>query len=205
MTFSREVLTVGHSNHSMADFLSLLKQHQITALADVRSAPYSRYAPRFNKAPLVQELGRYDIKYVFLGNELGGRSDDPNCYDHGRVQYAHLAQRTSFDCGIGRIVKGATSERIVLMCTEKDPLSCHRTLLVAPPLIERGVDVQHIRSDGSLESHHSAMLRLLDMNGLPQADLFHNTEDLINEAMTRQEARIAYTDKSLDQESWIAP
>jgi hypothetical protein len=76
---------------------------------------------------------------------------------------------------------------------------------VAPPLIERGVDVQHIRSDGSLESHHSAMLRLLDMNGPPQADLFHNTEDLINEAMTHQEARVAYTDKSLDQESWIAP
>lgn len=202
---SREVFTIGHSNHSMADFLSLLKRHQITALADVRSAPFSRYAPHFNKAPLVQALGRYEIKYVFLGNELGGRSDDPSCYDHGRVQYAHLAQTTSFGCGIGLVVKGATSERIVLMCAEKDPLNCHRALLVAPPLIERGVDVQHIRSDGSLESHNSAMLRLLDMSGLPQADLFHNTEDLIDEAMTRQEARIAYTDKSLDQKSWIAP
>jgi uncharacterized protein (DUF488 family) len=91
------------------------------------------------------------------------------------------------------------------MCAEKDPLNCHRALLVAPPLIERGVDVQHILFDGSLESHNSAMLRLLDMSGLPQADLFHNTEDLIDEAMIRQEARIAYTDKSLDQKSWIAP
>lgn len=205
MTSSPEVLTVGHSNHSMDDFLSLLKQHRITALADIRSVPYSRYVPHFNKAPLVQALRRNQMKYVFLGNKLGGRSDDPSCYDHGRVQYAHLAQTTSFGCGIGRVVKGATSERIVLMCTEKDPLDCHRTLLVAPSLIERGVDVQHIRSDGGLESHRSAMLRLLDMSGLPQVDLFHNTEDLIDEAMNRQEARIAYTDKSLDQESWIAP
>lgn len=204
MTSSPEVLTVGHSNHSMDDFLSLLKQHRITALADVRSAPYSRYAPHFNKAPLVQALKRNQIKYVFLGDKLGGRSDDPSCYDHGRVQYARLAQTASFGCGIGRVVKGAASERIVLMCAEKDPLDCHRTLLVAPSLIERGVDVQHIRPDGSLESHHSAMLRLLDMSEPPQAGLFH-PEDLIDEAMTRQEARIAYTDKSLDQESWIAP
>ncbi|MBV9160975.1 MAG: DUF488 domain-containing protein [Pseudonocardiales bacterium] len=202
---SRVVLTIGHSNHSMADFLSLLKRHQITALADVRSAPYSRYAPHFNRTRLVQELRRYEVKYVFLGNELGGRSDDPSCYDHGRVQYARLAQTMSFCCGIGRVVKGAVSERIALMCAEKDPLNCHRTLLVAPSLIERGVDVQHISSDGSLESHHSAMLRLLDMSGPSQAGLFYNTEDLIDEAMTRQEARIAYTDKSLEQESWIAP
>ncbi|MBV9012287.1 MAG: DUF488 domain-containing protein [Pseudonocardiales bacterium] len=192
---SRVVLTIGHSNHSMADFLSLLKQHQITALVDVRSAPYSRYAPHFNRAQLVQALRQHEVKYVFLGNELGGRSDDPSCYDHGRVQYARLAQKMSFCCGIGRVVKGVAFERIVLMCAEKDPLNCHRTLLVAPSLIERGVDVQHIRSDGSLESHHGAMLRLLDLSGLSQADLFCNLEDLIDEAMTRQEARIAYTDK----------
>jgi uncharacterized protein (DUF488 family) len=189
----------------MAGFLSLLKQHRITALADVRSAPYSRYAPHFNQAPLVQALRQHEIKYVFLGAELGGRSNDPGCYDHGRVQYTRLAQTMSFCCGIGRVVKGVTSERIVLMCAEKDPLNCHRTLLVAPPLIERGINVQHIHFDGSLESHRSAMLRLIDMSGLPQADLFHRTEDLIAEAITRQESRIAYTDKSLDQESWVAP
>lgn len=195
------VYTIGHSTHSIEAFLDLLRKQSVTAVADVRSTPFSRFNPQFNKDTLQGTLAAHGIKYVFLGRELGARSDDPACYENGRVQYARLARAASFQAGLHRVVQGASEHRVALMCAEKDPLECHRTLLVARALADQGVEIAHILADGSLEPHESAMTRLLGVVGLPAQDLFSSREQLIEEAMARQEQRIAYVDEKLAAEA----
>lgn len=194
------VYTIGHSTHSMEAFLSLLLQHGVTALADVRSAPFSRINPQFNKDELARDLKAGGIKYVFLGRELGARPKDRSLYDNGRIRYQRLAQADLFKQGIARLLQGATEHRIALMCAEKEPLECHRTLLVARALDELGIEVVHILGDGSLETHQAAMERLLDVTGLPREDLFRSHQALIAEALVRQESKIAYVDEALASE-----
>lgn len=189
------IYTIGHSKYSLDEFIALLEQHGVTAVADVRSAPYSRFSPQFNKQALERDLKTHGVKYVFLGRELGARSDDPACYSGGRVQYGRLAQTGLFKAGIERVVRGAAEHRIALMCAEKEPLECHRTLLVSRALDQLGMEVRHILADGRLESHADAMLRLLDMVGLPRDDLFRSPAELLAEALERQEQRVAYVDE----------
>lgn len=191
------VLTVGHSTHSLEAFVPLLQQHGVTALADVRSAPYSRFNPQFSREALGQSMIAHGIKYVFLGRELGARSADRSCYEDGRIQYARLARTDLFRRGIERVVRGATDYRVALMCAEKEPLECHRTLLVARALAELGFVVQHILADGRVESHEATMERLLDVVGLPHQDLFRSRDELIAEALGLQEERVAYVDEKL--------
>jgi uncharacterized protein (DUF488 family) len=195
------IYTIGHSTHSIEAFLKLLRKHDVTAVADVRSSPFSRFNPQFNKDTLQNSLAADGVKYVFLGRELGARSDDPACYEDGRVQYSRLARTALFKAGLERVVEGASEYRIALMCAEKEPLECHRTLLVARALAAQGADIEHILADGNLESHESAMTRLLDIVGLPQQDLFSSREQLLEEAMARQEQRIAYVDEKLAAEA----
>ena len=203
MSETPTIFTIGHSTQTFDDFLALLRLHSVTAVADVRSAPYSRYAPQFNRESLGTALEVDQIKYVFLGKELGARSDDPDCYVDGRVQYSRLAETPEFHLGIDRLIKGAGKERISIMCTEKDPLECHRTLLVAQSVVERGVEIFHIHADGHVEPHSIAMQRLRGLFGLDQPDLFHTSEELLSEALDRQEARIAYAvDRPADNESF---
>jgi uncharacterized protein (DUF488 family) len=191
------VFTIGHSTHSIDAFIALLRRHAVTAVADVRSAPFSRFNPQFNKEALARSLKARGIKYVFLGRELGARSEDRSCYENGRVQYARLARTKSFHSGLGRVIRGAHDHRVALMCAEKEPLECHRTLLVARALIEHGVAVHHILADGRLETHGDAMVRLLSVLGLPREDLFRSKQELIEHALALQEERIAYVDERL--------
>jgi uncharacterized protein (DUF488 family) len=195
------VLTIGHSNHPIERFVELLRKHGFTAVADVRSAPYSRHQPQFNKDPLQRSLKDAGIAYIFLGKELGARSEDRSCYEKGRVQYRRLAQTDSFRRGIERVRKGAGEYRVALMCAEKEPLDCHRTLLVSRALEREGVSVAHILADGRLEVHHDAMMRLLDVVGLDAKDMFQNPDELIEEACAKQEERVAYVDEQLARET----
>lgn len=191
------ILTIGHSNHTTEKFIGLLREHSVTALADVRSSPFSRFNPQFNKDILRRHLEPHGIKYVFLGRELGARSSDASCYENGRVQYERLASTALYREGLDRLTRGLHSFHIALMCAEKEPLACHRTLLVANSLVGRGLEVAHILADGTLEPHDKTMVRLLDLVGLPQKDLFRTRSELIEEARALQEARIAYVDESL--------
>ena len=191
------VLTIGHSTHSLEAFVALLRQHSVTALADVRSAPFSRFNPQFNKEALERGLKAHGIEYLFLGRELGARSDDRSCYENGRVQYARLARTELFRKGIERVARGVNDYSVALMCAEKEPLECHRALLVARALAERGVVVEHILADGRLESHEATMERLLDVVGLPHQDLFRSRDELIAKALVRQEERVAYVAEKL--------
>jgi len=187
------VFTIGHSTHPQERLIALLQQHGITALCDVRSTPYSRINPQFNREALKQSLRAFSIAYVFLGKELGARSDDPLCYDHGKVQYGRVAHTELFQQGLIRLQDGMKKYQIALMCAEKEPLECHRSILVARYLVGLGLDVQHIHANGQLESHAVALSRLAQMLNLREDDMFRCREDVIADAYRIQEKRIAYT------------
>lgn len=189
------IYTIGHSTHPLERFLDLLRQHRITAIADVRSRPYSRMNPQFNREELKPALRAEGIAYVFLGKELGARSEDPDCYQDGKVQYGRLAATPAFQEGLHRICEGARIHRVALMCAEKEPLDCHRTILVARHLVEHGALVEHILGNGKLEDHATAVTRLVRQLHLPADDMFILPEEVEREAYRLQEGRIAY-DKS---------
>lgn len=187
-----EVFTVGHSTQPIERFISLLKRHDISAVADVRSAPYSRHNAHFNRETLRNSLKHESVSYVFLGKELGARSDDECCYVHNKVSYQRLAETDLFKAGIKRVIDGALSYRVALMCAEKDPLDCHRTILVARELVKEDVKVTHILQSGSLESHEAALLRLVEQLGIGGEDMFRPQEEAVWLAYERQAQLIAY-------------
>lgn len=197
MTAKHPMFTVGHSTHSVEHFLSLVTQHQITAIGDVRSTPASRFNPQFNRNALTRSLKTLGVGYVFLGHELGARSSDPSCYVDGKVKYDRLARSPAFLEAIERLMRGRTDQRIAIMCAERDPLDCHRTLLVARRLAERGVEVLHILGNGEIEAHASSMMRLRRSFNLAEPDLFHSEQELLNAALKLQEDRIAYVANEL--------
>jgi uncharacterized protein (DUF488 family) len=194
------IYTVGHSTHTIEMLLNLLEQNDITAIADVRSSPFSRHNPQFNKDTLSAELRKRGIAYVFVGKELGARSNDPSCYESGKVRYGRLAKTSVFKAGIERVLSGAQKYRIALMCAEKEPLDCHRTLLVSRALEQRGVSIVHILADGRTEAQTQTMSRLLDLVGLPQVDMFRSHDELVATACELREERIAYVDEALAEQ-----
>jgi uncharacterized protein (DUF488 family) len=153
--------TVGHSSHALEHFLAMLARHGITAVADVRSSPYSGYCPQFNREALAAVLGRAGVEYVFLGKELGARPDDPSCRENGRVQFSKLAAAPAFQAGIERLRSQMQRRRTAVMCSEKDPLDCHRTILICRHLAPAGVRIRHVLEDGGLEEHAAAESRLI--------------------------------------------
>ena len=162
-------------------------------MTDIRSRPYSRFNPQFNRESLARSLAQCGIVYVFLGAELGGRSDDPSCYENGRIRYDRVAATPSFRRGLDRVVRDAGGRTVALMCAEKEPLNCHRTLLVAQALATREVTVSHILADGGVETHAAAMKRLLAIHGGgPQGELFASPGGLVEWAVARQVERIGY-------------
>jgi len=190
------IYTVGHSTHPIGTFVGLLRSNGITAVADVRSSPYSRHNPQFSKDALAPELKRHGIAYVPVGRELGARSDSPSCYENGRVSYARLAETPAFKAGIDRVLSGARKHRVALMCAEKEPLDCHRTLLVGRALERQGAAIVHILADGATEAQPETMARLLELVGLPQADMFRSHEERVEAACRMRERSIAYVDRS---------
>lgn len=190
------IFTIGHSTHSSNQLLELLSRHGVTAVADVRSQPFSRVNPQFNRDTLKAHLRGAGIFYVFLGRELGARAEDPNCYVNGKVQYDKLAQTDLFQHGLTRVERGSENFRIALLCAEKDPLVCHRSILVSRHLVARGFHVVHIREGGQTESHEDALTRLLRETGMPDRELFKTRDEMIAEAYRRRGQEISYVDKS---------
>jgi len=146
------LLTVGHSNHELERLIALLTTHQVTALADVRSRPRSGFSPQFNAEPLAASLRRQGIRYVPMGDQLGGQPEDRSLWREGRPDFAAMSQTSQLHQGLERLETGiARGERICLMCSEEDPAICHRHRLLYPLIAARGIEVMHIRGDGSLE------------------------------------------------------
>src|SRR5262245_44177666 len=186
------LFTIGHSDHAAGVFLDLLGRHGVMALADVRSSPYSRRYPRFNREALAAELERAGIRYVFLGAELGARRSEPECYEGGQARYPLIARSPHFAQGLERVRQGTEKYRVALMCAERDPLTCHRAILVCRHLRDSMSPIQHIREDGRLESHEELEARLLAAAGLPEGDLFQSRAELLEQAYDWQGERIAY-------------
>jgi uncharacterized protein (DUF488 family) len=209
-----ELFTIGHSNHSIEAFLEMLHLHGVTALVDVRSHPYNRYLKHFCQKPLKAVLNKADIHYVFLGKELGARPNDATCYVDSKAIYENIAATTIFAEGIQRILNGAKTYKLALMCAEKDPITCHRTILICPFLQTNGVKIDHILPNGELESHPQLEERLLDLQGLnlSSADSVHQLallsdlslqtpiwdlprKDRLKAAYRKQGSAIAYIEK----------
>jgi uncharacterized protein (DUF488 family) len=189
----RDIFTVGHSTHEWETFLGLVQQHGVTAIADVRSQPFSRLR-EYNRDALAAGLKREGIQYVPLGRELGARRDEPECYVDGQAVYERVAELPLFQEGIERLLKGAERLTIALMCAEKEPLNCHRTVLVCRRLRLHGLHIRHILADGTLEEHADAERRLMKMMGIAP-DLFQQDvkeADLIERAYEERGKQIAY-------------
>ena len=195
-----QVYTIGHSDLKIEIFIDHLLLNGITAVADVRSSPYSRMQPQFNRELLKSALEKSNIAYVFLGKELGARSEQSECYKNGKVQFEILARQPLFIQGIDRVVKGLNKYTVALMCTEKDPLNCHRTILVSRHLFENNFEITHILYDGSTESHSQLEKRLLKALRMDADDLFLSWHDIITRGYSKWGDKIAYTLESSNDE-----
>jgi uncharacterized protein (DUF488 family) len=195
---SRVAFTIGHSDHTIDRFVDLLVNAGVTAVADVRSVPFSRRVPHFNWPELKPVLKSAGITYVFLGDELGARAKNPNCYVEGRADYDRIAASRSFERGLCRVEEGARRYRISLMCAEREPLDCHRAILVARHLQARGCEIRHILSDGRIERHADTEGRLLDLYRVNPPDLFGIKQPAIerlSEAYFRRGRDIAFAER----------
>jgi len=147
------IYSIGHSNHTLERFLSLLKEHKIEVLVDTRSQPYSKYAPHFTGEYIKMELEKAGIPYLFLGKELGGRPEEPEFYDsEGHVLYWKLANSVTLREGIQRLEEESKVRRVAIMCSEENPSCCHRRLLIGRVLTSRGIELDHIRGNGQLQT-----------------------------------------------------
>ena len=190
--------TVGHSSHTWDQLVELLHRHSIAAVADVRSSPYSRYCPQFNREGLAAGLGVARIEYVFMGDVLGARSDEPSCQVDGRVSFQKMAETVRFKQGIERLRAKSRERRTAILCSEKDPLECHRTILICRHLRQFPVRIQHILEDGRLESQPEAESRLVRQLKIEPSlfDADPSGEGLICRAFDAQAERIAYRSES---------
>jgi len=146
-----EIYTIGHSNLAFEEFTKLLQAHDIRMVVDVRSVPYSRYSPQFNREELQEKLKRSGIGYRYLGDSLGGRPKDSDYYDGDKPVYEKIARKQFYKSGIEELIEVASKLRTAIMCSEEDPYRCHRHRLIAQTLLDMGIEVIHIRRDGSLE------------------------------------------------------
>src|SRR5208282_577397 len=149
---TRTIYSIGHSNLSIEAFIGLLQQTRMEVIVDTRSYPYSKHAPHLTQKRPIFAIRGSGIKYLFMGEELGGRPKEKRFYDaDGRVLYGLVAETRQFQEGIERIQRGSENFRIALLCSEEDPTFCHRNLLIGRVLRTRGFDILHIRKNGLLE------------------------------------------------------
>jgi len=195
-TNEMQLFTIGHSTLEIGNFIALLRENSVTAIADVRSSPFSRFCPQYNADALKRELQTNRIQYVLLGEELGARRCEEECYVDNFAKYELIARTEAFARGIQRLRIGMLTHRIALLCAERDPLTCHRTILVCRHL-RNDVAINHIVGPGVCESHEQAELRLLKLVGLPEQDLFLSEDELLNDAYKRQGDLIAFKRTSL--------
>ncbi len=194
-----KIYTIGHSNHEIETFINLLKTAKIDMIVDVRSAPFSKMYPHFNRDTLESVLKDNKIGYLFLGDLIGGRSRNRSDYENGQVVYSRLASKDDYQATIKRVLDGSAKFQIALMCSEKEPLDCHRTLLVSQSLSDLGVEVAHIHADGKIESQSDVLNRLLRNYNLDAPDLFGVETDRLQEALLKQEKKIAYCDEQMSE------
>jgi uncharacterized protein (DUF488 family) len=175
------IYTIGHSNHELDYFHGLLAEQEIKCVVDVRSVPFSSYNSQFNKPELAKYLQDKGLYYLWLGDKIGARYEDPQLLkESGAVDFARVRQTDEFKAGIKRLLQGLKKGfTISLMCSEKEPLDCHRAILISPVLKAKGISVNHILADGDILTHAELEDKLVEMyfGGGRQARLFNRNED----------------------------
>ncbi len=191
--------TIGHSNYSSERFIELLKKNNIDCVVDVRSAPYSKHTPQFNKEKIKNELKKNAIEYIFMGRELGGRYEDANLqFDDGKVDYSKVRQRKEFQQGIARVIDGIKKGyKIALMCSEIDTFNCHRLVLVSFELNKNDVIIYHILDNGDLLPNDELEKRMIKAyeGKYNQLDLFggdREEKDILDYAYREKNKEISF-------------
>jgi uncharacterized protein (DUF488 family) len=190
-----DVLSIGHSNIQAEHFVAMLRAAAVSVIADVRSVPASRRFPWFSANALAARLTNAGIVYMALGDTLGGRPRDDRLYRDGVADYEAIAAQPEFCAGIDRLLDAVARSRVCLMCAEREPLDCHRFLLIARSLAERGLAVGHILHDGTIERHAATEQRLLALNA-DTCDLFTTGQrDRLAAAYRRRARAVAFRQK----------
>ena len=203
----RVLYTVGHSNLDFTDFLKLLKDGAVELLVDVRSRPQSARFPQFSQQVLERSLEKERISYLFLGEELGGRPDDPGAYrPDGLVDYRMRRNSYAFRSGLDRVLVELEQRPLALMCAEEDPLECHRFLMICPELARAGVQPLHIRKGSRIETQEAAETRLLESHGF--GDVARNTlfadarAEALDQAYDLQAGKFAFRVDPMAVDRW---
>lgn len=194
------IYTIGYSSFNIEDFINTVKSYNITAIVDVRSSPYSKFKPEFNREKFKESLKENNIEYVFLGQECGARIEAAECYKDGRVDFSLVSNNAKFISGLSRIKNGMKNYTIALMCAEKDPLVCHRTILISRNLIKHNIIIKHILDSLTYESHKDVERRLLKKYKLDQPEMFRSEQQRLDDAYERQGKKIAYG-KDIEEEN----
>lgn len=192
------LFTIGYSGHDVSSFLKLVITSKIDVVCDVRSTPYSSYKPDFSRAALKSHLNQAGVKYKFLGDQLGARPKDRTCYVDGQAAYGRIMASRFFQEGLDRVRKGAKSLRLSLLCSERDPVECHRAVLVCRNLTDMHDAITHIHTDGRTESQSELDARLVAMFGLTPPPLLEAEGDwqaAVSSAYSKQGDAIAYRER----------
>jgi uncharacterized protein (DUF488 family) len=191
------LFTIGYSGLEIDRFLELLKEQGVNVLCDVRSVPYSRFRPDFSRHDLKRHLNNSGIKYAFFGNELGARPKERSVYVRGQAVHNLIAEQDFFRSGLDRLKKGIGGHNLALLCSEREPLECHRAILVCRHLPEVRNHIAHIHTDGHVETHEEFENRLVashNVKALPLLDGAKAWETALREAYEKQSSMIAFTE-----------
>lgn len=192
------IYSVGHSDLPVNRFIELIADAGVTAIADVRTSPYSKRYPWFSQRELKGSLRDVGVSYAYVGLELGGRPEDPHLFDsQGIADYESMAKSQLYKAGVQRIFVGMEKYRIAMVCSERDPLNCHRCLMVGRTLLGLGIQTSHIHHDGRIETQADAEQRLLVEERLDADDFLRPVEGRLREAYDRRRKRVAYGSESL--------
>jgi uncharacterized protein (DUF488 family) len=197
----RTIYTIGHSQHKIEHFIELVMKYEIDYIIDVRSVPYSQYASQFNKGILELTLRKYNVNYAFMGEPLGARQKDRSLYSkEGYIDFSKVAKTDKFIKAINNLILGVDkNHKIALMCTEKDPMDCHRNILVAYELYKRGVNINNICEDGTVVTQEEINKQLLGkyfpnrfQRSLPGIEDDHDEATLLEKAYNLRNKEIGY-------------
>lgn len=196
----KTLFSIGHSQHEISYFVNMLKTHDINYVLDVRSVPYSKYAINYNREHIKKILNEHDIEYAFMGDFFGARPKNLSLYQpNGYLNFERVENSQAFKIGFQNVKKGIDQGyRIAFMCTEKDPIDCHRAILVSYAFYKSGYSINHIMSDNTIQTQEDINKRLLDMhfpdrNQLSFFETDHvSDEQYLKEAYRKQNQKIGY-------------
>lgn len=188
----RTIYTIGYAGHSIQSLVKLLQATGITVLADVRSTPFSSRKPEMDKPALMQALRDGGMRYIFMGEQLGGRPRNPKLYRAGKIDPQALLAHQEYKEGVTRLIAGATEHTICLLCAERDPVTCHRGLYIAESLQDAGMQVRHL-IDNQPEDHQATRARMAGLANMAHADLFASETDLRSMVIEHMREKIAFS------------